>query len=120
MRWSQTYIPTLREDPAEAEITSHKLLVRGGFIRKMAAGVYIYLPMMQRVLTKISQIVREEMNASGAQEITMPVLQPSEIWQESGRWQSIGKDCASWKTKCGRPCHRRSAAGVSPVTRKTR
>jgi len=99
MRWSQTYIPTLREDPAEAEITSHKLLVRGGFIRKMAAGVYIYLPMMQRVLTKISQIVREEMNASGAQEITMPVLQPSEIWQESGRWQSIGKELMRLKDR---------------------
>jgi prolyl-tRNA synthetase len=99
MRWSQTYIPTLREDPAEAEITSHKLLVRGGFIRKIAAGVYIYLPMMQRVLTKISNIVREEMNASGAQEITMPVLQPSEIWQESGRWQSIGKELMRLKDR---------------------
>jgi len=99
MRWSQTYIPTLREDPAEAEIISHKLLVRGGFIRKMAAGVYIYLPMMQRVLTKISNIVREEMNAAGAQEITMPVLQPSEIWQESGRWQSIGKELMRLKDR---------------------
>jgi len=99
MRWSQTYIPTLREDPAEAEITSHKLLVRGGFIRKMAAGVYIYLPMMQRVLAKISNIVREEMNSAGAQEITMPVLQPAEIWQESGRWQTIGKELMRLKDR---------------------
>ena len=99
MRWSQTYIPTLREDPAEAEITSHKLLVRGGFIRKLAAGVYIYLPMMQRVLTKISNIVREEMNAAGAQEITMPVLQPAEIWQQSGRWETIGKELMRLKDR---------------------
>jgi len=99
MRWSQTYIPTLREDPAEAEITSHKLLVRGGFIRKLAAGVYIYLPMMHRVLSKISNIVREEMNAAGAQEITMPVLQPAEIWQQSGRWETIGKELMRLKDR---------------------
>jgi prolyl-tRNA synthetase len=99
MRWSQTYIPTLREDPAEAEILSHKLLVRGGFIRKLAAGVYIYLPMMQRVLAKISNIVREEMNAAGAQEITMPVLQPSEIWQQSGRWETLGKELMRLKDR---------------------
>jgi prolyl-tRNA synthetase len=92
MKWSETYIPTLREDPAEAEIVSHKLLVRAGFIRKLAAGVYNYLPLMQRVLTKISNIVREEMNAAGAQEILMPVLHPAELWQQSGRWQAIGKE----------------------------
>jgi prolyl-tRNA synthetase len=92
MKWSETYIPTLREDPAEAEIVSHKLLVRAGYIRKLAAGVYNYLPLMQRVLTKISNIVREEMNAAGAQEILMPVLHPAELWQASGRWQTIGKE----------------------------
>ena len=92
MKWSETYIPTLRDDPAEAEIISHKLLVRAGYIRKLAAGVYNYLPLMQRVLTKISNIVREEMNASGAQEILMPVLHPAELWQKSGRWQAIGKE----------------------------
>jgi len=92
MKWSETYIPTLREDPAEAEIVSHKLLVRAGYIRKLVAGVYNYLPLMQRVLTKISNIVREEMNASGAQEILMPVLHPAELWQASGRWQALGKE----------------------------
>ena len=92
MKWSQTYIPTLREDPAEAEIVSHKLLVRAGYIRKLAAGIYNYLPLMQRVLFKISNIVREEMNQAGAQEILMPVLHPAEIWQASGRWEVMGKE----------------------------
>ncbi len=92
MKWSESYIPTLRDDPAEAEIVSHKLLVRAGYIRKLAAGVYNYLPLMQRVLTKISNIVREEMNAAGAQEILMPVLIPAELWQQSGRWETFGKE----------------------------
>lgn len=92
MRWSQTFIPTLREEPTEAEIVSHKLLVRAGYIRKLAAGIYNYLPLMQRVLTKISNIVREEMNNAGAQEILMPVLHPAELWQTSGRWDSMGKE----------------------------
>lgn len=92
MRWSQTYIPTLRDDPAEAEIVSHRLLVRAGYIRKLAAGVYNYLPLMQRVLLKVTQIVREEMNASGAQEILMPVLHPVELWQQSGRWETVGRE----------------------------
>ncbi|MGB7063217.1 MAG: proline--tRNA ligase [Candidatus Zixiibacteriota bacterium] len=92
MRWSQTYIPTLRDDPAEAEIVSHRLLVRAGYIRKLAAGVYNYLPLMQRVLLKVTQIVREEMNASGAQEILMPVLHPAELWQQSGRWDTVGRE----------------------------
>ena len=92
MKWSETYIPTLREFPAEAEIISHKLLVKAGYIRKLAAGVYNYLPLMQLVLNKISNIVREEMNRSGAQEILMPVLHPCELWQLSGRWQSLGKE----------------------------
>ncbi len=92
MRWSQLFIPTLREDPAEAELISHKLLVRGGYIRKVAAGVYNYLPLMIMVLEKISQIVREEMNRQGAIEILMPVLVPAELWQESGRWQTFGKE----------------------------
>jgi prolyl-tRNA synthetase len=99
MKWSETYIPTLREDPAEAEIVSHKLLVRAGYIRKLAAGVYIYLPLMQRALTKISNIVREEMNSAGAQEILMPVLHPAELWQQSGRWQTIGKELMRTKDR---------------------
>jgi prolyl-tRNA synthetase len=92
MRWSETYIPTLRDDPAEADIVSHRLLVRAGYIRKLSAGVYNYLPLMQRVLLKITHIVRQEMNAAGAQEILMPVLHPAELWQQSGRWDTVGKE----------------------------
>lgn len=92
MLWSKTYIPTLREDPADAELISHKLLVRGGYIRKLQAGVYNYLPLMQRTLLKTVNIIREEMDRSGAIEIIMPVLHPSELWQESGRWDTIGKE----------------------------
>ena len=92
MLWTKTFIPTLREEPAEAELISHKLLLRGGYIRKLAAGVYNYLPLMQRCIHKTSNIVREEMDRSGAIEITMPVLHPAEIWQESGRWDVMGKE----------------------------
>jgi len=91
MRLSQMLWVTLREDPAEAEIPSHKLLVRAGFIRRLASGVYAYLPLMWRVLQKISQIVREEMNRAGAQECLLPQLQPAELWQESGRWDTYTK-----------------------------
>ncbi|HEY9648065.1 MAG TPA: proline--tRNA ligase [Chroococcidiopsis sp.] len=91
MRLSQMLFVTLREDPAEAEIPSHKLLLRAGFIRRIASGVYAYLPMMWRVLQKVSQIVREEMNATGAQELLLPAIQPSELWQESGRWDTYTK-----------------------------
>ncbi len=92
MRWTKTYIPTLREVPAEAELISHQFLLRSGFMRRLAAGVYIYLPLMQRVIDKISTIVRDEMNAAGAIEILMPVLQPGELWQKSGRWDKYGKE----------------------------
>ncbi|WP_019503026.1 proline--tRNA ligase [Pseudanabaena sp. PCC 6802] len=88
MRLSQMLWVTLREDPAEAEIKSHKLLLRAGYIRRITSGVYAYLPLMWRVLQKISSIVREEMNATGAQECLLPQLQPSELWQESGRWDT--------------------------------
>lgn len=88
MRLSQMLFVTLREDPAEAEIPSHKLLLRAGYIRRIASGVYAYLPPMWRVLQKVSRIVREEMNATGAQECLLPQLQPAELWQESGRWNT--------------------------------
>ncbi|MBD2461508.1 proline--tRNA ligase [Oscillatoria sp. FACHB-1407] len=91
MRLSQMLFVTLREDPAEAEIPSHKLLLRAGYIRRIASGVYAYLPFMWRVLQKVSQIVREEMNATGAQEVLLPALQPSELWKESGRWDTYTK-----------------------------
>jgi prolyl-tRNA synthetase len=92
MLWSKTYIPTLRETPSEAELISHQLLLRAGYIRKLAAGVYIYLPLMQRVIEKFSRIVREEMNRAGSIEITMPVLHPAEVWQQSGRIETAGKE----------------------------
>jgi prolyl-tRNA synthetase len=92
MLWSQTFIPTLREDPADAVIDSHKLLVRAGYIRQLTSGVYNYLPLMQLVIHKIENIVREEMNAAGSVEITMPVLHPAELWQKSGRWDIVGKE----------------------------
>ncbi|WP_354634627.1 proline--tRNA ligase [Planktothricoides raciborskii] len=91
MRLSQMLFVTLREDPAEAEIPSHKLLVRAGYIRRIAAGVYAYLPFMWRVLKKVSQIVREEMDATGAQECLLPQMQPAQLWQESGRWDTYTK-----------------------------
>ncbi|MFQ3679855.1 MAG: proline--tRNA ligase [Pseudanabaenaceae cyanobacterium] len=91
MRLSQMLWVTLREEPAEAEIPSHKLLVRAGFIRRLASGVYVYLPLMWRVLQKITHIVREEMNRTGAQECLLPQLQPAELWQESGRWDTYTK-----------------------------
>ncbi|MDX2099781.1 MAG: proline--tRNA ligase [Leptolyngbyaceae cyanobacterium bins.59] len=91
MRLSQMLFVTLREDPAEAEIPSHKLLLRAGYIRRVASGIYAYLPLMWRVLQKVSEIVRQEMNAEGAQECLLPQLQPSELWQESGRWDTYTK-----------------------------
>ena len=90
MRWHRSLIPTLREDPADAEAVSHKLMVRAGLVRQLAAGIYVYLPLGHRVLDKVNRIIREEMNAIGGQEISMPVLQPAEIWQQSGRWDAIG------------------------------
>jgi prolyl-tRNA synthetase len=86
-RLSQMLFVTLREDPVEAELPSHKLLLRGCFIRRLSPGIYTYLPLLWRVLQKISEIVREEMNAIGAQECLLPQLQPAEIWRESGRWE---------------------------------
>lgn len=91
MRLSQMLFVTLREDPAEAEIPSHKLLLRAGYIRRIASGIYAYLPLLWRVLNKISAIVREEMNATGAQECLLPQLQPAELWRESGRWETYTK-----------------------------
>ena len=90
MLWSQLFIPTLRESPAEAEVASHQLLLRAGYIRQLAAGIYSYLFLAQRSLRKIETIVREEMDAIGAQELLLPALHPAELWQESGRWDVMG------------------------------
>lgn len=92
MRVSKLYAPTLREVPAEAEVVSHQLMLRAGFMRKAAGGIYTYLPLAWRVLKKIERIVREEMDAKGSQELLMPIVQPAEIWQESGRWDIYGAE----------------------------
>src|SRR5258705_5168453 len=89
MRWSQYFIPTLREDPADAEVVSHKLLLRAGLIRQLGAGIYSYLPMAQRVALKVVAILREEMNRIGGQEFYVPAPQPAENWEESGRSDAI-------------------------------
>lgn len=101
MRWSQHFIPTLREDPADAEVVSHKLLLRAGLVRQLSAGVYSFLPLAQRVALKITQILREEMNRIGGQEFFLPALHPSEIWKESGRWSAIGDDMFRLKDRKG-------------------
>jgi prolyl-tRNA synthetase len=90
MLWSQLFIPTLRESPAEAETVSHQLLLRAGYIRQLAAGIYNYLFLAQRCLRKIEAVIREEMDAIGAQELLLPALHPAELWQESGRWDVMG------------------------------
>jgi prolyl-tRNA synthetase len=90
MRWSNLFIPTLREDPADAEVASHRLLVRAGYIRQLTAGVYSLLPLAQRVRLKVMQIIREEMNRIGGQEFLLPAIHPAEVWKESGRWEVMG------------------------------
>lgn len=102
MRATQMLIPTLREVPAEAEVVSHQLLLRAGFIRKTASGIYTYLPFAQRVLKKIMQIVREEMDRQGGQEMLMPIIQPAEIWLESGRWHVYGPELFRLKDRHNR------------------
>ena len=92
MKMSKLFVQTLREFPSDAEVISHKMLVRAGYIRKLTSGVYNYLPLMWRVLKKIENIVREEMDAAGAQELLMPFVQPKELWEESGRWEVYGKE----------------------------
>ncbi|MCX8061986.1 MAG: hypothetical protein N3D16_05345, partial [Anaerolineales bacterium] len=102
MRVSQLFNVTLREAPAEAEVTSHQLLVRAGFIRQLAAGIFSYMPLGRRTLTKIENIMREEMNAIGGQEMTMPVVHPADIWKETQRWYQIGTEMGRFKDKNNR------------------
>jgi len=99
MRWSKTLIPTLKEDPADAEVISHKLLVRAGFIRQISRGIYDYFPLALRVIRKIEQIVRDEMDRAGAQELLLPICSPAELWQESGRWEMYGKELLRFKDR---------------------
>ena len=92
MRWSQTYVPTLREDPADAEAASHRLLVRAGFIRQLTAGHYMLLPLAVRVRAKIIRVIQEEMRRIGGQELLLPAMHPAEVWQRSGRWDVMGEE----------------------------
>ncbi len=107
---SQLFAPTLREDPKEAEVVSHKLMLRAGYIRKVASGIYEYLPLGWKVIQKVSQIIREEMNKAGAQELFMPAILPSELWKETGRWDVYGKELLRIKDRherefCFGPTH---------------
>lgn len=104
MKFSTLFAPTLKEDPAEAEVISHKLSVRAGLIRKLASGIYTYLPLGLKSLRKTENIIREEMNRAGAQEMLMPGVQPAEIWRESGRWVQYGKELLRFKDRHDHDC----------------
>lgn len=102
MKFTQALIPTLKEDPSDAEAVSHKFLVRGGFIRKLTAGVYTYLPLGLKVLNKVEGIIRGEMDKAGALEVLLPALQPLELWKESGRYEALGEDMIQFKDRSGK------------------
>jgi prolyl-tRNA synthetase len=99
MRYSEMYLPTAREIPSDAEVASHQLMIRAGMIRKLTSGIYSYLPLGYRVIRKVEQIVREEMNKAGAQEVHLPMVQPVELWQESGRWVHYGKELLRFRDR---------------------
>ena len=104
MRYTQMFLPTLKEIPSDAEVISHQLMLRAGMIRKLTSGVYSYLPMGYRVIRKVEQIIREEMNRAGAQEIFMPTVQPAELWKESGRWNFYGKELLRFRDRKDSEC----------------
>ncbi|PKN69195.1 MAG: proline--tRNA ligase, partial [Deltaproteobacteria bacterium HGW-Deltaproteobacteria-10] len=99
MRYSEMFLPTGREVPSDAEVISHQLMIRAGMIRKLTSGIYSYLPLGYRVIRKVEQIVREEMNKASAQEVFMPMVQPAELWQESGRWEYYGKELLRFRDR---------------------
>src|SRR3954469_20677897 len=101
MRWSQLHIPTLRENPAEADAPSHRLLLRAGYIRQLMAGHYSLLPLAVRVRAKVIEVIRQEMNRIGAQEFLLPVMHPAEVWQRSGRWEVMGQEMFRLKDRRG-------------------
>src|SRR6188508_3749015 len=110
MRYSQAFIPTLKEVPSDAQVASHVYMVRGGYIRRLAAGIYNYLPLGWRVLRKIEDIVRQELDRAGALEVLMPAAIPAELWQESGRWDKFGPELLRFKDRhdrdfCVGPTH---------------
>ena len=110
MRISQFPLQTMKDSPADAEVISHRLMLRAGMIRKLAAGLYTWLPLGLRVLRKVEAIIREEMNRAGALEVLMPAVQPAELWQESGRWEKYGPELLRLKDRherefCFGPTH---------------
>ena len=110
MRWTQTFIYTLRQDPSDAEVVSHRLMTRAGLISKLAAGIYNYLPLGCRSIAKLEAIVRDEMQRAGSAELVMPAIQPAELWQESGRWFQYGPELLRLKDRherdfCVGPTH---------------
>ena len=102
MRLSKSYVPTLKEVPAEAEVVSHRLLLRAGFVRQLTRGIYTYLPLGLKVLNKVADIVRQEMDRAGAQEILMPMVQPGDLWRETGRWEFYGKELLRFRDRADR------------------
>ena len=102
MRWSEAFIPTLREDPKDAEAVSHKLMLRAGLIRRLGSGAYSYLPLGQRALLKAVAIVREEMNRAGGQECLLPAMHPLELWQQTGRDKLMGEVLIRFKDRTGK------------------
>ncbi|MDH5212123.1 MAG: proline--tRNA ligase, partial [Betaproteobacteria bacterium] len=99
MRTSRFHLGTIKEAPADAELASHRLMIRAGYIRRLAAGIYTWLPLGVRALRKVEAVVREEMNRAGALELSMPAVQPAELWQESGRWQAYGPELLRFKDR---------------------
>src|SRR5437899_12736020 len=102
MKASRFFISTLKQAPADAEVASHRLMMRAGMIKRLGSGIYTYMPMGLRVIRKVEAIVREEMNRSGAVELLMPVVQPAELWQETGRWDKFGPELMRVKDRHGR------------------
>ena len=102
MRLSRLFFATLRDDPADADMASHRLLVRAGYVRQLGSGIYSLLPLGFRVQQRIEQVIREEIDAIGGQEMEMPVVHPADLWRESGRYQKIGPEMARFKDRSGR------------------
>ena len=116
MRYSQLFLPTLKETPAEAEVVSHRLMLRAGFIRKLTSGIYTYLPYGLAAIRKVEQIVREEMNRAGAQELLMPMVQPADLWKETGRYEKYGPELLRFMTGMnGNPVSGRPTRRSSPT-----
>ena len=102
MRATAYHFQTLKEDPSDAEVASHRLMLRAGLIRRLGAGIYNHMPLGLRVIRKVEAIIREEMNAAGAIELSMPVVQPAELWQETGRWEKMGAELLRFQDRHGR------------------